>query len=193
MNKSTRRYPWGIQRLVSTYSNHQWWGEGVLEKVGFGLREQNWSLDILGWGGSGKGRIWTQGTKLEFGNFEGGVLDKVGFGLREENWSLEILRGVFWTRLDLDSGKTIGIWKLGGGGSGKGQIWTQRRKLEFRYLGGCSEVVKSQSAKICLNFNFRGRGMFWSSQKSKCQDLSKFNFRGRGGANMHHRAINVLT
>ena len=90
MNKSTRRYPWGIQRLVSTYSNHQWWGEGVLEKVGFGLREQNWSLDILGWGGSGKGRIWTQGTKLEFGNFE----------------------GVFWTRSDLDSGKKIGVWKF---------------------------------------------------------------------------------
>ena len=86
-------------------------------------------------GGCGKGRIWTQGRKLVFGNLGRGVLEKVGFGLRkeefrnlggvlemvrfglgEENWYLEIGGGgVFWKRLDLDSGKKIGIWKFGGG------------------------------------------------------------------------------
>ena len=65
---------------------------GVLPKVGFGFREENWSLEIWGggvfcqrsdldlgkkigvwnlWGGGGgsaKGQIWTRGRKLEFGN-----------------------------------------------------------------------------------------------------------------------------
>ena len=54
---------------------------GVLPKVGFGFREENWSLEI--WGG--------------------GVLSKVGFGLGEENWSLEFVGGgVFCQRSDLD-------------------------------------------------------------------------------------------
>ena len=61
--------------------------------------------------------------------------------------------GEFWERSDLDSGKKIRVLKFGGGGgvlesqnpkckdppkfqfsggcSGKGQIWTQERKLEF--------------------------------------------------------------
>ena len=45
-------------------------GGGVLEKVGFGLRVENWSLEI-----------------------GGGALEKIRFGLREENWYLEILGG----------------------------------------------------------------------------------------------------
>ena len=35
--------------------------------------------------------------------------------------------------------------------------------------------VKTQSAKICLNFNFQSR-VFCASQNSKCQDLPKFQF-----------------
>ena len=55
--------------------------------------------------------------------------------------------------------------------------------------GGYSGQVKSEkswSAKICLNFNFRGGGggVFWASQNwkvLKCQDLPKFQFSGGGG------------
>ena len=47
--------------------------------------------------------------------------------------------------------------------------------------GGCgsSVPVKSQSAKICLNFNFWERGVFCTSQK--CQDLPKIQFSWGGG------------
>ena len=45
---------------------------------------------------------------------------------------------------------------LTGGCSGKGQIWTQERKLEFG--GRVFWKVKTQSSKICLNFNFLGEG-----------------------------------
>ena len=48
-------------------------------------------------------------------------------------------------------------------------------------LGGCSAVVKTKSAKMCLNFNLRGagrRGEFCSIQNSKSQDLPKFQFPG---------------
>ena len=53
------------------------------------------------------------------------------------------------------------------------------------------KTEKSQGAKICLNFNFRGwgwgsrvEGVFWASQNrkvSKCQDLPKFQFSGGRG------------
>ena len=47
-------------------------------------------------------------------------------------------------------------------------------------MGGILQL-KSQSAKICLNFNFR-RGGYSATEKSKCQDLPKFQFLGgRGG------------
>ena len=39
--------------------------------------------------------------------------------------------------------------------------------------------LKSQSAKMCLNFNFRGGGGIL--KKSKCQDLPKFQFLVGGG------------
>ena len=45
--------------------------------------------------------------------------------------------------------------------------------------GGYSEKSKTQSAKICLNFNFRGRG-YSEVKYSKCQDLPKFQFLGWG-------------
>ena len=55
-------------------------------------------------------------------------------------------------------------------------------KFKFSGGGGCSVVVKIQSAKICLNFN--AGGVFYSSQNPKCQDLPKFSFPvgGVGGS-----------
>ena len=51
--------------------------------------------------------------------------------------------------------------------------------------GGTLSQVKTQSVKICLNFNFRGGGWvggWWYSQPSdsKCQELPKFQFSGGG-------------
>ena len=72
---------------------------------------------------------------------------------------------------------------------------------KFKWGGGCSVVVKSQSAKICLNFNrgegcsavvktqsakiwptfhFRVGGEFCSSQSQS----EKFNCRGGGGCSV---------
>ena len=124
---TTRWYPWGIQQLVSTYYNRHRGGGGA--KVGFELREENWSLEI--------GQIWTWGRKLEFGNLEGGMFcQRSDSDSGEENWSLEIWGGVFCQRSNLDSGKKIGVWKFGEC-SAKGQIWTWGRKLEFgNFFGG---------------------------------------------------------
>ena len=72
-------YPWGIQQLVSTYSNYK----PVCSSLNFNLRG-----------------------------------------------------GVFWSS---HNSKYQDLPK-------------------FQLGGGCSEVVKTQSAKICLNFNFQGRG-----------------------------------
>ena len=63
----------------------------------------------------------------------------------------------------------------GGGGLG---VWV------FCYSGVKTE--NTQSAKICLNFNFwegagLGVGLYSGSQNSKCQDLPKFQFSGGGG------------
>ena len=49
---------------------------------------------------------------------------------------------------------------------------------KFQLGGGYSETEKSQSAKICLNFNFGG--VFWNWKVTKCQDLPKFQFGGGG-------------
>ena len=51
--------------------------------------------------------------------------------------------------------------------------------------GGVFWKVKSQSAKICLNFNIRGwvgggQVLVLESQKPKCQDLPKFQLGGGG-------------
>ena len=40
--------------------------------------------------------------------------------------------------------------------------------------------VKTQSAKTCLNFNFKGGGGVLESKNPKCQDLPKFQL-GEGG------------
>ena len=69
---------------------------------------------------------------------------------------------MFWKRSDLDSGKKIRVLKLGGG-----VFWK----------------VKTQSAKICLNFNGGGGGVL-ESLNPKCQDLHKFQFGGGGGSGM---------
>ena len=51
--------------------------------------------------------------------------------------------------------------------------------------GGYSETEKSQSAKICLNFNFRGGGLgggYSETEKSQSAKIClNFNFRGGGG------------
>ena len=63
------------------------------------------------------------------------------------------------------------------------QVKTQSTKicLNFNFrggrgVGGTLCQVKTKSAKICLNFNFRGGGYSLPSQNLKCQDLSKFQF-----------------
>ena len=78
--------------------------------------------------------------------------------------------------------------KLTGGGRGY-SLPSQNSKCQdlpkFQFSGGGVGVtlcqVKTQSAKICLNFNFRGRGYSLPSQNSKCQDLPKFQFSRGGG------------
>ena len=52
----------------------------------------------------------------------------------------------------------------------------------FRGGGGYSETEKSQSAKICLNFNFQGGGGYSETEKSQSAKIClNFNFRGGGG------------
>ena len=52
---------------------------------------------------------------------------------------------------------------------------------EDRGGGGYSVIENTQSPKICLNFNFRGGGVFCNWKYSKSQDLPKFQFSGGGG------------
>ena len=52
-----------------------------------------------------------------------------------------------------------------------------RSALISIFGGGDSETEKSQSAKICLNFNFWG-GVFRNWKVTKCQDLPKFQSSG---------------
>ena len=71
---------------------------GVLPNVRFGLREENWSLEILGGGYSVKCQICTQGRKLEFGNLGRG----------------DSAKGQIWTR-----GRKVEFGNFGGGYSAK--------------------------------------------------------------------------
>ena len=72
-----------------------YWGWGVLEKVGFELRVENWSLEILGGVCSGKSKPKVPRSALNFHLGGGGTVfwKRFGFELREENWSLEIWGG----------------------------------------------------------------------------------------------------
>ena len=73
-------------------------------------------------------------------------------------------------------------------GGGYSDLNFGQLKSEVHILGGgYSGVVKTQNAKICLNFNFggglrgEGEGVLWSSQiKTQSQDLAKFQFLGGG-------------
>ena len=97
------------------------------------------------------------GKKIGVWKFWGGVLGKVRFGLREKNWSLEILgEGVFWERSDLDLGKKIGVWKF--------------------FLGRGVLKVKTQSAKICLNFNFGSGGCSEPNFRTGCSEEFEHKF-----------------
>ena len=58
-------------------------------------------------------------------------------------------------------------FEFSGRGRGEGVFWE-------------AKTQKPLSAKICLNLNLGGRGVFWGSQNSKCQVLAKFSFPGRG-------------
>ena len=47
--------------------------------------------------------------------------------------------------------------------------------LNFNFLGeGGILKLKSQRAKICLNFNFFWGGEYSETEKSNCQDLPEF-------------------
>ena len=85
----------------------------------------------------------------------GGVFCNFGFGLRKKSWKFGFLGlggGGYSATSDLALGKKVG-------------------NLDFLgFGGGYSETKKSQSAKICLKFNFPGGG-YSETQKSKCQDL----------------------
>ena len=66
--------------------------------------------------------------------------------------------------------------------------------FNFQGGGGYSETEKSQSAKICLNFNFWGGGVggwglggILKLKVTKCQDLPKFQFLGGGGGILNFR------
>ena len=60
-------------------------------------------------------------------------------------------------------------------------VKTQSAKIclnfNFQAGGGLFLGVKIQTAKTCLYFNFWG-GVFLGSKNSKCQDLSKFQLGG---------------
>ena len=71
------------------------------------------------------------------------------------------------------------------GRGGTLEVTTQSAKicLNFNFLGGGTLEVKTQSVKICLNFNLcvGEGGRYSGSQNSKCQDLPKFQFVCGGG------------
>ena len=59
--------------------------------------------------------------------------------------------------------------------------WEDLPKFQFWGGGGYSETEKSQSAKICLNFNFfwggGGRGVYSATEKSQSAKIClNFNF-----------------
>ena len=67
--------------------------------------------------------------------------------------------GTFWKRSDLGSAKKIRVLKfwVGGGCSGKSKPKVQTFASISIFRGGkVFWKVKTQSAKICLNFNFQG-------------------------------------
>ena len=89
-------------------------GGDVLPNVRFGLREENWSLEIGG-GCSAKGQIWTRGRKFEFGNFRGVFCQRSDLDSRKKIGVWKFWgEGVFCQRSDLDSEKKIGVWQWGG-------------------------------------------------------------------------------
>ena len=113
----TRRYPWGIQRLVFTYCNHQrGWGEVFCQRLDLdsGKKIGVWTFC---------GGVFCQRSDLDSGKkigvwkFGGDVLPNVRFGLREENRSLDILVGGVLPKVKFglkEENWSLEIW--GGGG-----------------------------------------------------------------------------
>ena len=60
-------------------------------------------------------------------------------------------------------------------------------------MGCYSWVVKTQSAKICLNFIGGGGGLFLDSQNSKWQDLPKFQFSEGGGVFVEQKFCHAMS
>ena len=76
------------------------------------------------------------------------------------------------------------------GEAGRGVFWKVKTQsamicLNFNFQeggGGVFWEVKTQSAKICLNFNFQGGGgMFWEVKTQSAKICLNFNFLGEGG------------
>ena len=84
------------------------------------------------------------------------------------------LGGVFWDNQNPKC-QDLPKFEFSGEQGNSGIVKTQSAKiclnLNFRGvgggvsgMGGCSAIVKTQSAKICLNLNFRGRGGYSGDQ-----------------------------
>ena len=108
--------------------------------------------------GGGGGLLWselwsTQIWSLHLGGGGGGVLWSELWST--QIWSLHFGGGctLIWTLVNLNLKSSLG----GGGVLWSELWWTQIWHLHFEG-GRYSGVVKTQSAKICLNFNFRGGG-----------------------------------
>ena len=169
----TRRYPWGIQWLVSTYSNHQNPKCQDLPKIQLGggvLESQN-----------------TQSAKicLNFNLGEGAVLEsqntksaKIYLNFHFGWWGDGVLESQ-----NTQSAKICLNFNWGGGSSGKSKYskCQDLPKFPFWVVGGwCSGKSKYSKCQDLPKFPFWVVGGWCSgkSKYSKCQDLSKFPWGG---------------
>ena len=131
-------------------------------------------------------------------NCEEKTLDLLGYKLTSSypGWIKSphvVTRGILKLS-DMDS-LTIFIWGVPqdlqdlpkfqiSGGVTLSQVKTQSAKicLNFNFWGGGVTLsqVKTQSAKICLNFKFWGRGTFSQVKTQSAKICLNFNFRGWG-------------
>ena len=145
---TTRWYPWGDTAI----SLHILQLPPGGAKVGFELREENWSLEI--WGG-----VFCQRSDLDLGKKIG--VWKFGGGCSA--------KGQIQTR-----GRKLKFGNLGGGCSAKGQIWTRGRKLEFGNLGG--GVLPKVRFEFGNLMGYSAKGQI----QTRGRKLEFGNFRGGG-------------
>ena len=125
----TRRYSWGIQRLVSTHSNCYFsWGGGVFFKLKVPSSGQ-----LFIWGGGSSWVVKTQSAKFwPTFHWGGGILGYAKFwptfhwgGGRElYSWVVKTQSTKFWPTFHWGEGKG---W--GGGYSRKGYSWQNEPKI----------------------------------------------------------------